>query len=367
MYLAELQRRWDEVGRLNPFSAILAGDKNWELDQFFLSGDMEIARVIRDVESLGLRIRPQRALDFGCGVGRLTQALCTRFFRCDGVDIAPSMIAEAQKINRFGERCHYHVNAEDNLALFAENSFDFVYSNIVLQHIEPPHSTNYIRDFLRILAPGGIAVIQLPSERAPLGEGDLPKEAYQASIRCKKWWIYSAAGTAFTIHATVRNMSRFTWPSRMDDPDHPPVMLGNHWLGRDGHVVCHDDGRAPLPHDLKPGEEVALVLRVQSPSLPGSYVVELDMVQAGVTWFKLKGSKSTRIRARVTGQRRPQAPPPDSAAPPIALDPVAAMHPICKDEVIAIINGAGGKLVDIAKDGSAGPEWRSFRYCFIKP
>ena len=100
MKLDELQQQWDELGRENPFWAILTGNQKWELDQFFLSGDIEVARVIRYIEKLGLRVRRQRALDFGCGVGRLTQALCSHFYRCDGVDIAqfPKVFAHTQRM-----------------------------------------------------------------------------------------------------------------------------------------------------------------------------------------------------------------------------------------------------------------------------
>ncbi len=49
----------------------------------------------------------RRALDFGCGVGRLTQALARHFNIVDGVDIAPSMIELANQFNRSGGRCRY--------------------------------------------------------------------------------------------------------------------------------------------------------------------------------------------------------------------------------------------------------------------
>jgi SAM-dependent methyltransferase len=41
--------------------------------------------------------------------------------------------------------------------------FDFIVSNIVLKHVPPEIACSYIREFLRVLAPEGIAVFQLPS------------------------------------------------------------------------------------------------------------------------------------------------------------------------------------------------------------
>ena len=44
-------------------------------------------------------------------------------------------------------------------------AFDFVYSSLVLQHMKPEYSQNYIKEFLRILAPGGLVYFQLPAEQ----------------------------------------------------------------------------------------------------------------------------------------------------------------------------------------------------------
>ena len=41
--------------------------------------------------------------------------------------------------------------------------FDFIYSNIVLQHIPREAQFGYVREFGRILKPGGIAVFQTPA------------------------------------------------------------------------------------------------------------------------------------------------------------------------------------------------------------
>ena len=63
----------------------------------------------------------------------------------------------------------------------------------------------------------------------------------------------------------------------------------------------NDDGRIHLPTDLKPMEEVELSLIVNTPRKPGDYVLELDLVQEAVAWFKDKGSEATRVRVQVEG------------------------------------------------------------------
>jgi len=167
MEIRELQRHWDEFGKRDPLWAVLTSpakkNNQWDVDEFFAHGEQEIDEVMRYLDTLGIDVARRRALDFGCGVGRLTQALARYFDRVDGVDIAPSMIELAEKYNRHGEACCYHLNETDDLRLFADNMFDFIYSCITLQHMRPVYARKYIAEFLRILAPSGVLIFQLPS------------------------------------------------------------------------------------------------------------------------------------------------------------------------------------------------------------
>ena len=171
MDLRELQRNWDILGKEDPLWAIITwADKKgnkWDLAEFFASGEHEIGEVMQYLSALQLAYRRGRALDFGCGVGRLTRALAGHFSRATGIDIAPSMIAQAQALDR-ESRCQFILNDRADLSIFDDREFDFVYSNLVLQHMRPDYSTAYVREFCRVLAPGGVAVFQLPSKtKAP--------------------------------------------------------------------------------------------------------------------------------------------------------------------------------------------------------
>jgi len=137
----------------------------WQIDEFFETGIKEIEKVMDYIDSLDISIKQKKALDFGCGVGRLTQALAKYFDEVHGVDIAPSMIELANNYNRYGNKCNYHLNEEDNLNLFIDNTFDFIYTRITLQHMEPKYAKNYIKEFLRILNSDGLLIFQIPSAR----------------------------------------------------------------------------------------------------------------------------------------------------------------------------------------------------------
>jgi len=168
--LGALKENWDCLAQNDPLWAICTDpskrNRGWNQEEFFSTGQAEIETVLQYISSLGLT--PEfdgAALDFGCGVGRLTQALASRFAACIGVDISPTMVKTADSLNRYPGKCRYVLNDSDKLPGLGDNHFAFVYSSIVLQHIAPEYTVGYLREFARVLKPGGILVFQLPSHR----------------------------------------------------------------------------------------------------------------------------------------------------------------------------------------------------------
>jgi ubiquinone/menaquinone biosynthesis C-methylase UbiE len=179
MNLKELQKHWHKFGKQDPLWAIITSpDKKggkWKPDEFFDLGKTHVNSVMAYLNAKGIRIQRKRALDFGCGAGRVTQALADHFDEVCGVDIAPSMVKLARKYNRHGDRCRHYVNDADDLKLFSSNSFDFVHTIIVLQHMLPAYAMAYIKEFVRVLAPDGILMFQIPSERMSRPAGSEPQ------------------------------------------------------------------------------------------------------------------------------------------------------------------------------------------------
>lgn len=168
-YLDTVEKSWEFYGRTDPLFYILTDDSKkdhgWPLDEFVNIGAHEIAGALDWVESQNIPLRRRVALDFGCGVGRLSQALARHFDQVHGIDIAQSMVDSARRLNVYGRRVVYHHSNSQQLP-FPERTFDFIYTNIVLQHVRPEYTRNYLDQFVRLLAPGGVLMFQLPS--APL-------------------------------------------------------------------------------------------------------------------------------------------------------------------------------------------------------
>src|SRR6478736_6740707 len=116
MAISSHQRDWEELGAVDPLWAVATdprrkfgrwADANTE---FFSSGNDVVESVLARAAELGCVPQYGSALDFGCGVGRLTRALALRFQHCDGVDISASMVATARALNADLENCQFTVN-----------------------------------------------------------------------------------------------------------------------------------------------------------------------------------------------------------------------------------------------------------------
>jgi SAM-dependent methyltransferase len=360
MELKELQKNWHTFGKTDPLWAILtlpgkSGGK-WDPEEFFATGRTEIAADLRKVKALGIRLRKGRALDFGCGVGRLTQALCRYFGECHGVDIAPSMIELARKYNRYGSHCHYHLNETDSLAAFADGTFDYIHSCIVLQHMEPRYSKNYLREFLRLLAPGGVLVFQIPSHMSP--PAALVTDAMcRARVEVKEASLRVPPAAPLTLHACVTNAGTEAWPPRSW------IRLGGWWRDASGARLRKCEGRAEVPGEVAPGQQVHLDMTLPAPDVPGAYTLVLDIIQEDVVWFADRGSPPCLIPVTVDPAAVAKAPGGAPAAE--EQQAVMEMYGVKPEEVRELIAAGGGQVVHLEPD-DASPVWVSYHYFVVK-
>lgn len=165
--LRRYHSQWEANAKLDALWAVLSLDgklgDGWNEGAFFQTGQQEIEEVFHFMEGSHIAVPPfVTALDFGCGVGRLTQALAGRVSHIVGVDISGEMIRRARI---YFPHITFHLNEKDDLSDFETESIDLIYTNIVLQHLNNHLQAHYIREFSRLLRPEGLVILQIPSRR----------------------------------------------------------------------------------------------------------------------------------------------------------------------------------------------------------
>lgn len=171
---ASLLRDWERLASENALGAILTGNagalRAWSPEEFFATGRADARAYLDRLQCVAPDGPRQRVLDFGCGVGRISRALVEFIPEVVGVDVSPTMVSRARAFNDDRPGCRFVVNRADDLRLFDTASFDLVYCRLVLQHLPRSLVTRYIPEMLRVLAPGGVLMFQLPERIDPDSE-----------------------------------------------------------------------------------------------------------------------------------------------------------------------------------------------------
>lgn len=159
---------WENFAKQDPYFSVCTNEKyrsakiNDEAKKaFFESGSVNIRHSF-DIcrRYIDPSFSPKSALDFGCGIGRLTIPLAALATHVTGVDVSDSMLAEARNnCAKFSVDNVSFIKSDDDLT-HLEGHFDFIYSYIVLQHIPIDRGTHIFSKLLDHLNAGGICAIQ---------------------------------------------------------------------------------------------------------------------------------------------------------------------------------------------------------------
>jgi hypothetical protein len=73
------------------------------------------------------------------------------------------------------------------------------------------------------------------------------------------------------------------------------LAVSYHWMDAADpkRVIVWDGLRAAVAHPIRPGETYSTQLRLRSPDRPGRYLLEMDVVREGVSWFSAKGAPTS--------------------------------------------------------------------------
>ncbi len=157
---------------------------------------------------------------------------------------------------------------------------------------------NFIRLFLIVTMSisffmGGVGCEK--KEAPPVANKPLPENGYKAEIIVKDPPASLKASSTTVIKTIVKNISEVTWPA----PGQYSVRLSYHWLSSEGKMIVDSGLRTDFANPIMPNKEIEADAKVAAPDKPGNYILEFDMVQEEVAWFKEKGSKTTQLKVKV--------------------------------------------------------------------
>ncbi len=167
-------KHWEKFGATDPYFGVLTWDKfhkgnltKESREEFFRSGSEYIDAVMKCIRAhLDPAFSPKNALDFGCGVGRLTIPLARISKKAIGVDVSESMLREARKncADLSVENAEFHTS-DDSLS-FARGKFDLIHSFIVFQHIPVKRGERIFKNLLALLSGNGVCVLHFTYAKA---------------------------------------------------------------------------------------------------------------------------------------------------------------------------------------------------------
>ena len=128
----------------------------------------------------------------------------------------------------------------------------------------------------------------------------LPPQGFQAQLSIKNQPVTLKTNSIFKAEIVIKNNSPVIWPSqRGKEGDRNWIRLAYRWYDLSGNPLSVPIERTSLPQDLGPQEQVQVMAKVVPPEKPGEYLLEFDMVQEGVEWFKSEKSPACIFKVKV--------------------------------------------------------------------
>ena len=167
MFQSNTDQEWEKFGEQNPYFGVLAEQKFQESSlssetkqEFFQSGSDHINQVLQNIKQyINPHFTLKRALDFGCGVGRLVIPLAQIADSVTGVDVSQAMLREARSnCDAQGIKNALLIKSNDHLTSL-DGKYDLVHSYIVFQHIPVNRGELIFTKLLDHLAEDGVGVI----------------------------------------------------------------------------------------------------------------------------------------------------------------------------------------------------------------
>jgi 2-polyprenyl-3-methyl-5-hydroxy-6-metoxy-1,4-benzoquinol methylase len=178
--MSKAEKDWEKFGRTNPYYAVATLDKFKEenlndssKENFFITGEEYTQKIWQVIEKNFIPdFYPQKAIDFGCGVGRLILPMAKRSGQITGVDISENMLKEGRINAQNAGLKNIDFIKDGDKILKLNGQFDFIHSFVVFQHIKPEIGEIIFQKFVKMLSPGGIGVLHFAysNSKSSLGQ-----------------------------------------------------------------------------------------------------------------------------------------------------------------------------------------------------
>ena len=174
--IQRMRRDWDQRARENARYYVVTGQDDWSDEEFRQSGRVTLEEeILNDLGNVcqGKDPKEMKALEIGCGAGRVTRAFAEFFGEVYAVDISREMVRQARRLVADLPNAHvFHNNGKD-LSAVRQNwwnrfgfgprlQLDFAFSCMVFQHIPSREIIeSYVREAHRLLRPGALFKFQV--------------------------------------------------------------------------------------------------------------------------------------------------------------------------------------------------------------
>ena len=161
-------KSWEKLGKEDPYYWVTTideyVDEKWsdETQKKFFEESTKYVHSILEIihRHIDPNFTPTNALDFGCGVGRVTIPLSKICKTVVGTDVSSTMLKEAEKLSTQEETENItFVKGDDELSK-VKGTFNFIHSIYVFQHIPFNRGKKILNKLLSSLEPDGVGVLQ---------------------------------------------------------------------------------------------------------------------------------------------------------------------------------------------------------------
>lgn len=183
--VAPLEEEVASVRRL--FDRTVEDDEPASVAIYSLGSEHILARatdeVVRVLDGWGVLVPGTRALDIGCGIGRLLAPVAARVGRVVGIDVSPRMVEAARRRTAGDPRVEVRTSSGADLAGARDRAFELVYAIDSFPYAVdagPELVRALFAEVARVLVPGGWFALCSYSYR---GDDDADRRDVEAAAR----------------------------------------------------------------------------------------------------------------------------------------------------------------------------------------